>query len=292
MNIHHGDRFIRYRCQKFEVVGLDNLVCTREYRGHRLVRRFTFVVAADDLTVATTGSVASTTRLLLRLRLIVTLLLGCWFARASTLTALAATAATTIAATFTRALTTKGGVLTTALIWSTEFFFMLGIQAFAGALSFRQATFGAFWDVQIFIQVRRSRIGFDWLNLFDFECLSDQFPTWHILPVHQGDGDTGQSCTTGTANAVEVRFFVVGSLEVEYVSHGFNIDTTCCHVGGDEYVNLAVPKGTQRLFASTLSKVAVESACCESATFQFFGNACRGALGARKDDRQTATTSL
>src|SRR5690606_32025772 len=91
-------------------------------------------------------------------------------------------------------------------------------------------------DVQLLEQVRGARVGFDRIRDTEIESLVDELPARHVVPVDEGDRDTGASGATGTADAMDVGLLVLGALVVDDVGDVVDVDAAGGDVRGDEHV--------------------------------------------------------
>src|SRR6185312_9199601 len=89
------------------------------------------------------------------------------------------------------------------------------------------------------------------------EGLVDHSPAVAVLPVDEGDGGAGLAGPAGAADPVQVGVLVLGALVVDDVGDPGDVDAARCHVGGNQYVDLAVAEGAQRLLAGALPEVTV-----------------------------------
>ena len=69
--------------------------------------------------------------------------------------------------------------------------------------------------------------------------MSIELPAGHVVPVDEGDRDTGAAGAAGAADAVHVGLLVLGALVVDDVGDVVDVDTAGGDIGGDEHVDLA-----------------------------------------------------
>src|SRR5690606_6410571 len=147
-------------------------------------------------------------------------------------------------------------------------------------------------DVQLLEQVRGARVGLDRIRDTEIESLVDELPARHVVPVDEGDRDTGASGATGTADAVDVGLLVLGALVVDDVGDVVDIDAAGGDVRGDEHVDLAAAELVECLLTRDLTEVAVDRAARETALDEVVGHLLRRALGAGEDHGGAATLGL
>ena len=147
-------------------------------------------------------------------------------------------------------------------------------------------------DVQLGEEVLGGGVGLLRVGDAEVERLVDQAPARHVVPVDEGDGDTGVARAAGAADAVQVGLLVLGALVVDDVRDVLDVDAAGGDVGGDEDVDLAVAEGAQRLLAGALAQVAVDGGGGEAAVGQLVGDLGGGALGAAEDHGQAAALGL
>jgi hypothetical protein len=122
------------------------------------------------------------------------------------------------------------------------------------------------------IEVVGGGVGLLRLGDAEVERLVDQAPAGHVVPVDEGDRDTGVPGAAGAADAVQVGLLVLGALVVDDVRDVLDVDAAGGDVGGDEDIDLAVAEGAQRLLAGALAEVAVDGGRREAAVGQVVGD--------------------
>ena len=147
-------------------------------------------------------------------------------------------------------------------------------------------------DVQLFVEMRRAGVGLGWVGAGQAQRLVDHLPAGQLVPVDQGDRDTGLACAAGAPDAVHVGLLVLGDLVVDDVGDVVDVDAAGGDVGGDEHVDVAGAERLERLLAGGLSQVAVHRADLEAAFGQLVGDLLGGALGAGEDHRGAAALGL
>src|SRR5690606_38447100 len=168
----------------------------------------------------------------------------------------------------------------------------LGVEARAGARAARQAALRALGDAEVGEQVRGGGVGLGGLGDAEVERLVDERPARHVVPVDEGHRGALVARATRATRAVQVDLLVLGALVVDDVVDVVDVDPARGDVGRDEHVDLAVAERAQGLLACTLAEVAVQRGGREAAVDEVVGDLCRGALGAREDDREPAALGL
>ncbi len=152
-----------------------------------------------------------------------------------------------------------------------------------GGSGLADASGGVGRDAQLLEQVRGARVGLDRIRDTEIESLVDELPARHVVPVDEGDRDTGASGATGTADAVDVGLLVLGALIVDDVGDVVDVDAAGGDVRRDEDVDLAAAELVECLLACDLTEVAVHRAARETALDEVVGHLLRRALGAGED---------
>lgn len=96
-------------------------------------------------------------------------------------------------------------------------------------------------------------VGLDWLGNVEVEGAGDEAPTWHVIPVDESDCSALLARTCSSTDPMKIGFFILGALVVDDVCYVVDVNATCCDIGGDEDVNLAVLEGTQSALTSALT---------------------------------------
>ena len=114
----------------------------------------------------------------------------------------------------------------------------------------------------------------------------------HVVPVNEGDGDSGLAGAPGATRAVQVGVVVIRDGVVDHVGHVVDVDAASCDICGDEDVFFASFERGHGALALLLVEVAVNGGSVEAAVVEFFDQFGGGTLGAGEDDGLAAPFRL
>ena len=112
--------------------------------------------------------------------------------------------------------------------------------------------------------------------------LLDVFQEGKLLAVHQRPSNSAVARTSGTSNAVHVRFRNVGNFKIDHVRQLVNVDAACRNVCGHQNARGAVLEVAQRILAGRLALVAVNGLGGDAVVRQILNHLVRAVLGAGK----------
>ena len=112
--------------------------------------------------------------------------------------------------------------------------------------------------------------------------LLDVLQEGKLLAVHQRPSNSAVARTTGTSNAVHVRFRNVGNFKIDHVRQLVNVNAACRNVCGHQNARGAVLEVAQRILAGRLALVAVNGLGGDAVVHQVLNHLVRAVFGAGK----------
>ena len=140
--------------------------------------------------------------------------------------------------------------------------------------------------------MRRRGVGLDRFRLAEVERAVDERPLVQIVPVHEGDRDSGLARAPGAAGAVQVGVFVVRDGVVDHMGDVVDVDASGRDIRCNEDVFLAGLERGHGALALLLVQVAMHGGRVEAAVVELFDQFGCCPLGASEDDGLAAAIGL
>ena len=115
-------------------------------------------------------------------------------------------------------------------------------------------------------------------------CLLDGPKHASFARCHKEDGGAFASCTTSTANTVDVGLCIIGNIVVDDVGDALDIQPAGSDVSGDHDIQCATFQSVNNFFTQDLGHIAIEGSGFVAPRFELFSELHRFRLGANKDD--------
>ena len=138
--------------------------------------------------------------------------------------------------------------------------------------------------IEIGIQVWGRGIGFDRFGKFEVKSLVDELPTGDVSPVNEGDGDALGAGAASAANAVNVSFFVLGTLMVDDVGYPGDVNATGSDIGRHQNGYVAMTEPFESLLTGDLCEITVDGAGFETTVVEVVRKPLARTLGAAEDN--------
>src|SRR5690606_12673632 len=76
-----------------------------------------------------------------------------------------------------------------------------------------------------------------------------------VVFTSKANGDPGAARTSSPADTLHIIFWVFRQVVVDHMGHAIHVNTTSCHVGGDQHPNLTFPETLQGFHTFLLGKL-------------------------------------